>query len=103
MSIDDVVDRLLAKRVINEEKNEKEETNEKNKEEQQAFRYITKEEAIEQELTIEKPSPVSIMSLSDEKSIYELEQDIFLLALGDLDKIENVIKKHESIRKNKLE
>jgi len=43
------------------------------------------------------------MSLSDEKSIYELEQDIFLLALGDLDKIENVIKKHESIRKNKLE
>ena len=51
MSIDDVVDKLLAKRAINQEVEEKEDIDEIKTESQGAFRYLTKEEAIEQQFS----------------------------------------------------
>jgi len=102
MSIDDLVDNVLAKH-INEDDEVKKDATEPKKDTNEPFRYITNGEEIQQELETEKPAPVSIMSLSDEKSIFELEQDIFILALGDLDTIESILEKHENIQKNRLE
>lgn len=96
MTIDELVDKLLAKH-----KNPDVEIKQDNT--QQPFRYLTNSEEIQQELQSDKPNQVSIMDLSEKKSILELEQEIFTLALGDTNTIENIIKKHQDIRKNRLD
>jgi len=94
MSIDDLVDKILAK-------HKTEETEEKIDFEK-PFRYITDKEEIKQELKTDKSEPVSVMTFSTGLKKIEIDQGLFTMALGDLDKIENIIKKHEHIRKNKL-
>jgi len=94
MTIDELVDKVLSK-----QKNEDEE---KIKTTFEPFRYITDEEEIQQELEDPKQAPFSVLDASEKKSIYELEPEIFTMALGDLQVIESVLKKHESIRRNKI-
>jgi len=107
MSIDDLVDKVLAKH-INEDDDVKKDTTEPNKEIAESkkdindpFRYITTEEEIQQELGIEESSTFSVMDLSEKKVIFNVDQGIFTLALGDTVKIESVLKKHKDIRKNR--
>ena len=95
MTIDELVDKVLSKH-SNEDEEEIKTTFE-------PFRYITNEEEIQQELEDSKQVPFSVLDVSEKKSIYELEPEIFTMALGDLQVIENVLKKHESIRRNKIE
>ena len=97
MTIDDLVDKLLA-RHKNPEVEAKQEDDQ-----QLPFRYLTDSDEIQQELQAERPTPVSIMDLSEQKSIMELEQQVFTLAMGDTNTIENIIKKHQDLRKNILE
>lgn len=97
MTIDDLVDKLLARH-----KTPEAETKQEN-EQQLPFRYITDSEEIQQELKSDKPDPVSIMDLSEQKSIMELEQQVFTLAMGDTNTIESVIRKHQDLRKTRFE
>lgn len=101
MPIDELVDKVLAKHKSIEDEVKKD-TNESKKDASGPFRYITDEE-MQQESEIEKPAPVSVMTFSDETRTLDVDQDIFTLAIGDLDKIESVLKKHENIKKNRLE
>ena len=96
MSIDNLVDKILAKHKTeeNEEKQEKIDI-------EKPFRYITDKEEIKQELKTDKPEPVSVMTFSTGLKQIDIDQGLFTMALGDLDKIENILKKHELIRKNK--
>jgi len=95
MTIDELVDKVLSKHKNEDEKEIKTTFG--------PFRYITNEEEIQQELESQKPAPFSVLDVSEKKSIYELEPEIFTLALGDLQVIESILKKHESIRRNKME
>jgi len=109
MSIDDLVDKVLAKH-INEDDEVKKDTTEPKKDIAESkkdinkpFRYITTEEEIQQELGMEESAPVSVMDLSEKKAMFDIDQGIFTLALGDTDRIESVLKKHKDIRKNRLD
>ena len=95
MTIDELVDKVLSK-----QKNEDEE---EIKTTFESFRYITSKEEIQLELEDPKPAPVSVLDVSEKKSIYELEPESFTVALGDLQVIESVLKKHESIRRDRIE
>ena len=93
MSIDELVDKVLAKH--------KNEDDDGKTDIPKPFRYITDEE-IQQELKTEKLVPVSVMTFSEKIRTPDIDQDLFTIALGDLDTIESVLKKHEIIRKNKF-
>ena len=95
MTIDDLVDKVLARH--------KNEDNAVKDDIQEPFRYLTTEEEIQQELQSQKPAPVSVMNLSEEKNILDMDQGLFTLAVGDINTIESVLKKHRNIRKNRLE
>jgi len=96
MSIDDLVDKILAK-------HKTEETGEEKIDIEKPFRYITDEDEIKQELKTDKPEPVSVMTFNTGLKQLDIDQGLFTMALGDLDKIENILKKHEHIRKSRLE
>jgi len=95
MTIDDLVDKVLA-RHKNEDNNLRDTA-------QKPFRYLITEEEIKKELQSQKPSQVSVMSLSKDKNLFEFNQGLFKLALGDTNTIESVLKKHRDIRKNRIE
>jgi hypothetical protein len=95
MTIDDLVDKVLA-RHKNEDNTLKDTT-------QEPFRYLITEEEIRQELQSQKPSQVSVMSLAKDKNLFDFNQGLFKLALGDTNTIESVLKKHRDIRKNRPE
>ena len=63
------------------------------------FRYITDKEDIQAELTKEDSTPDSFMEESPSTKI--VEDKLAILGLGDVETIENVIKKHEGSRKFK--
>jgi len=94
MSIDDLVDELLAKQKNIEP--------DKDKPSNESFRYLTDKEEIKQELNIDKPNIVSVMKSSDEKSIFELYTDMFPVAMGDINTIESIIDKHKKNITEKL-
>ena len=95
MTIDDLVDKVLARH--------KNEDNTLKDTAQKPFRYLITEEEIRQELQSQKPSQVSVMSLSKDKNLFDFNQGLFKLALGDTNTIESVLKKHRDIRKNRPE
>jgi len=95
MTIDELVDKVLSKH-----KNEDEEERKTNF---GPFRYLTNQDEIQQELEDQKSAPFTVLDVSEQKSLYEMEPEIFTIALGDLQVIESVLKKHESIRRNKIE
>ncbi len=94
MSVDELVEKLIAKHT-------KEDDTKKTKEiDQEPFRYLTSEEDIKQELSKGKTTTFSVMKLSQEMPSLDIASTI--VSLGSSDKIENVIKRHEEIRKLKL-
>ena len=63
------------------------------------FRYLTDKEDIEAELTKEETVPSTVMSQSPAATI--VEDKLAVLGLGDVETIENVLKKHQASRKFK--
>lgn len=61
------------------------------------FRYLTDEEEIQREITTEKTVPFSVMRMYEESKM--LESDECVAGLGDVEKIEKIIKKHEKSRR----
>lgn len=65
------------------------------------FRYIDNEREIQEELEIDKTPQFTLMKVSDEAKITMNEGR--LANLENAEKIEDVIKKHEGIRRQNLE
>jgi len=88
--VDKAIDEALAKagRDIGEIK----------KKSPQPFRYLTNEEEIQAELSPEE-TPASAMEVSP--TVKMVQDQLAILGLGDVDTIENVIRKHEASRKFK--
>jgi len=61
------------------------------------FRYLTDEKEIQAELTPEEETPPSVMKEPTAPKI--IEDEFAILGLGDVDTIENVLRKHEASRK----
>jgi hypothetical protein len=99
MSDDETVDELVDK-VIEEALTKSDKDNEEIKKRRpKPFRYLTNEEEIQAELRLEHPSPVSVMKDSFSTGI--AEENLAVLGLGDVETIENVIKRYEASRKFK--
>ena len=65
------------------------------------FRYIDNERDIQEELEIDKTPQFTLMRTSDETEITMNEER--LANLENAEKIEDIIKKHEGIRRQNLE
>ncbi len=63
------------------------------------FRYLTDKEDIQAELTRGEANPVSVMGKAPAAKI--VEDKLAVLGLGDVETIENVIRKHQASRKFK--
>ena len=63
------------------------------------FRYITDKDDIQAELTKDENSNVTVMA--DASAARIVEDKLAILGLGDVETIENVIKKHQASRKFK--
>ena len=63
------------------------------------FRYLTDKEDIQAELSRQETTPVSVMQ--DTPAAKIVEDKLAILGLGDVETIENVIKKHQASRKFK--
>lgn len=87
--VDKVIDEALAKSGFDEE--------EIKKRKPKPFRYITDKEEIQTELKSEKVNPVTMMKEPNNAEI--VEDKLAILGFGDIETIENVIKKHEASRK----
>jgi hypothetical protein len=61
------------------------------------FRYITDQEEIKAELSSLEKSSVSVMK--DPSSTQIFEENIAVLGLGNVEVIENVVKRHEASKK----
>jgi len=97
MSAEETVDELVDK-AIDEVLAKSEKDNEEiKKRKPKPFRYLTKEEEIKAELTPEVETPTSVMKEPTTPKI--VEDELAILGLGDVDIIENVIKRHEASRK----
>jgi len=96
MSTEETVNDLVDK-AIEEFLNKSDSDNEEiKKRKPKPFRYLTDEKEIKEELRNEE-TPVSIMSES--QTIKIANEKLAILGLGDIDKIENVIRRHEASRK----
>jgi len=63
------------------------------------FRYLTDKEDIQAELASEENTSVSVMDESPAAKIFD--DRLAVLGLGDIETIENVLKKHQASRKFK--
>jgi hypothetical protein len=93
--VDELVDKVIEEALIQSEKDNEEIKKRKPK----PFRYLTSKKEIQEELTPEQPSPVSVMK--DSLSAKIADEHWAVLGLGDVDTIENVIKRYEISRKFK--
>ena len=98
MSAEDTIDELVD-RVIDDvlNKSDKDTTDEMKKRRPKPFRYLTDQEEIKAELTSEEAVPVSVMKEPTTAKI--VDEKLAVLGLGDVDKIENIIRKHQASRK----
>jgi len=94
-TIEDLVDRVINEAVSLKQDIEDDEVK---KRKPKPFRYLTDKEEIKAEL--EKIASVSVMKKSDAPKVFD-DSRITILGLGDIQTIENVIKKHEVSRKFK--
>jgi hypothetical protein len=87
--VDKAIDEALVKSGIDSE--------EIKKRKPKPFRYITNQEEVQTELTSEEETLISVMK---EPTTAEIVEDkLAILGVGDVQAIENVIKKHEASRK----
>jgi len=91
-SVDELVDRAIEEALIRSDK----EDEEVKKRRPKPFRYLTDPKEIKAELSSNQQS-VSIMEKSPAAKIYD--KKVAILGLGDVDTIENVIKRHEASRR----
>lgn len=97
MSVEETVDELVDKVIDEALAKSGGDSEEINKRKPKPFRYITDKEEIQTELISEEVTPVTIMK---ELTTAEIVEDkLAILGLGDVEAIENIIKKHEASRK----
>lgn len=97
MSTEETVDELVDKAIDEALAKFDKDSEEIKKRKPKPFRYITGQEEIKAELTTEEETPVSVMK---EPTTAEIVEDkLAILGLGDVQAIENVIRKHEASRK----
>ena len=90
-TIEDLVDRTINEAMLKHEI----EDEEVKKRRPKPFRYLTDKEEMKAEL--EKITTVSVMKLSTAPKV--VDDRLAILGLGDIQTIENVIKKHEISKK----
>lgn len=93
--VDELVDRAVDEAIARAESRDEDVKKRKPK----PFRYLTDEEEIQAELTKEENAPVTVMEESPTAKI--VEDKLAILGLGDVETIENVIRRHEGSRKFK--
>ena len=93
--VDELVDRAIDEVIARAESRDEEIKKRKPK----PFRYLTDKEDIQAELAKEETTPVSVMEESPAAKI--VEDKLAVLGLGDVETIENVIRKHQASRKFK--
>ena len=98
MSAEEAVDELVDKAIDEALAKAGRDIEEIKKKRPQPFRYLTNEEEIQAELSSEE-TPATVMSESPTAKI--VQDQLAVLGLGDVDTIENVIKRHEATRKFK--
>ena len=98
MSDEEAVDELVDKAIDEALAKAGRDIEEIKKKRPQPFRYLTNEEEIQAELS-QQETPASVMKESPTAKI--VQDQLAILGLGDVDTIENVIKRHEATRKFK--
>lgn len=93
-TVDELVDKAIDEALANAEKD----SEEIKKKRPKPFRYLTDQKEINQELTSEK-TQISVMKESTRAKI--VDNQLAILGLGDMDTVENVLKRHEASRKFK--
>jgi hypothetical protein len=96
MATDDKIDELVEK-VIDEALENPDKDEELKKRRPKPFRYLNKEE-IQDELSPGEPVSVSVMKEPTAPQI--VEDNLAILGLGDVETIENVLKKHKASKKS---
>ena len=89
--VDEIINKLIDEALAKSEKD----IDDIKKKKPEPFRYLTNREEIKAELA--QQTSVSIMKKSTSTKIFE--DKLAILGLGDIDTIENVIRKHEASRK----
>ena len=97
MSAEDTIDELVD-RVIDDVLNKSDkDTDEMKKRRPKPFRYLTDQDEIKAELSSGEAVPVSVMKEPTTAKI--VDEKLAVLGLGDVDVIENIIRKHQASRK----
>lgn len=94
-TVNELVDKVIEEALVKSEKDDEEIKKRRPK----PFRYLTSQEEIQAELTPKQPSPVTVMK--DTLSAKIADEHLAVLGLGDVETIENVIKRYEISRKFK--
>ncbi len=99
MTIDELVDKLLAKNEnLSEENQEKVERIIKQSQDKTPFRYITDEKEIETELSSSTPKKTVTTKLSEKTRLIGYDEDNFYV-LGDQKAVLDILEKHQNLRK----
>ena len=93
--VDDLVERAIDEVISRAESRDEEIKKRRPK----PFRYLTDKEDIEAELSEQERNHVTVMGDSPAANI--VENKLAILGLGDVETIENVIRKHQASRKFK--
>ena len=93
--VDDIVERAIDEVISRAESRDEEIKKRRPK----PFRYLTDKEDIEAELSEQERNHVTVMG--DAPAINIVENKLAILGLGDVETIENVIRKHQASRKFK--
>jgi len=96
MSAEETVDELVDKAIDDALARADGDSEDIKKRKPKPFRYLTDEE-MKVELTPDETTPVSIMKEPTAAKI--VEDELAILGLGDVETIENVIRRHEASRK----
>ena len=91
----ETVDELISKLIDDALAKSEKDSDDIKKKRPKPFRYLTDREEIKAELA--QQTSVSIMKKTTSTKI--VEDQLVILGLGDIDTIENVIRKHEASRK----
>jgi hypothetical protein len=92
---DEIINRAIDEVIAQSESRDEEIKKRKPK----PFRYLTDKEDIQAELSRDEFTPISVM---EEPSIAKIVDDkLAVLGLGDVETIENVIRKHQASRRFK--
>lgn len=92
-AIDELVDKAINEALSRSDKD----SEEVKKRRPKPFRYLTEKEEIKAELGPDVPTPISVMKESPAARI--VDEKLAILGIGDIETIENVIKRHEASKK----